>query len=207
MKRSFTALVAALACSAGVVHAAPGDPRIVQGTLEWPPALTAEPFVVIRGEDGRVYYADLSTAQRRGAAGLTVGARVAALGVEGNQPHELAALAFGAGDAATLGLPGAPPPAAALPSPVPAPGPGVEPMWRLDGHVRSVAGATVTLRTDEGQTHAVDATSLSTATLRALRPGDRITLFGVVRGDERLVANGYIQTEPSTPAASPPSPR
>src|SRR5947209_11174753 len=33
---------------ASLAHAAPGDPRLVQGVLEWPPTLTAEPFVVIR---------------------------------------------------------------------------------------------------------------------------------------------------------------
>ena len=33
---------------ASVAHAANGDPRLVQGVLEWPTKLTAEPFVVIR---------------------------------------------------------------------------------------------------------------------------------------------------------------
>src|SRR5438093_2074192 len=33
---------------ASLAHAAPGDPRLVQGVLEWPTTLTAEPFVVIR---------------------------------------------------------------------------------------------------------------------------------------------------------------
>jgi hypothetical protein len=34
-----------------------------------------------------------------------------------------------------------------------------------------------------------------------------MTLFGEPRSDRKLVANGYIQTEPATPAASPPSTR
>ena len=33
---------------ASLAHAAPGDPRLVQGVLEWPTTLTAAPFVVIR---------------------------------------------------------------------------------------------------------------------------------------------------------------
>src|SRR5207247_2397993 len=33
---------------ASLAHAAPGDPRLVQGVLEWPTTLTAEPSVVIR---------------------------------------------------------------------------------------------------------------------------------------------------------------
>jgi hypothetical protein len=32
-----------------------------------------------------------------------------------------------------------------------------------------------------------------------------VILFGVPRNDNKLIANGYIQTEPVQPAASPPS--
>src|SRR3989475_8974982 len=60
---------------ASLAHAAPGDPRLVQGVLEWPTKLTAEPFVVIRTEDGRWYYADIKSARRLEPAALTVGAR------------------------------------------------------------------------------------------------------------------------------------
>jgi hypothetical protein len=89
---------------ASLAHAAPGDPRLVQGVLEWPTKLTAEPFVVIRTEDGRWYYADIKSARRLEPAALTVGARVAVLGTEAARPHEITALAFGSGDAAALAL-------------------------------------------------------------------------------------------------------
>ena len=89
---------------ASLAHAAPGDPRLVQGVLEWPTTLTAEPFVVIRTEDGRWYYADIKSARRLEPAALTVGARVAVLGTEAARPHEITALAFGSGDAAALAL-------------------------------------------------------------------------------------------------------
>lgn len=82
--------------------AAPGDPRLMHGTLEWPPALSAEPFVIVRGDDGRLYYVDVSAAQRRGPGALTGGARVALLGIEGTKAQEITALAIGAGDAAAL---------------------------------------------------------------------------------------------------------
>jgi hypothetical protein len=207
MTRSLITL-AILALAAGTALAGPGDPRIVQGTLEWPPSLSAEPFVVIRGEDGRLYYTDLGAAQRRTPGTLTAGSRVSVLAVEGSRPYELAAIAFGAGDASTLGLTApttpAPMPSASIPSTAPTPGPSPEPLWRLDGVVQSVSGTAITLRTDDGRTHTVDASPLSDATLKALRPGDRVSLFGVPRGDNRLVANGYIQTsEPPPPAASP----
>src|SRR5437867_12869828 len=109
MRRGIVALsVAVLVASAA--HAAPGDPRLIQGVLEWPTKLTAEPFVVIRTDDGRWYYADIKSARRLEPAGLTVGARVAVLGTEAARPHEITALAFGSGNAAALALALMPPP-------------------------------------------------------------------------------------------------
>src|SRR5437868_15192536 len=95
MKRSLIAL-AILGLSAGAAVAAPGDPRVLQGTLEWPATVANEPFVVMRGEDGRLYYADISVAQRRTQDPLTSGSRMAVLGVEGSRPYEIAAIAVGA---------------------------------------------------------------------------------------------------------------
>ncbi len=206
MKRFLALALAIIGLATGPAIAAPGDPRVVQGTLEWPRSLSAEPFIIIRGADGRLYYADVSAAQRRGSGALTAGSRVAVLGVEGNRPFEMAALAFGPGDATSLGLtaPSAEPmPAASVSSTPPGLSPASEPMWRLDGTVQSVSGSMVMLRTDDGRTHAVDAAQLSPATIGALGPGHRVTLFGVPRTDNKLIANGYIQTEAAPPAASP----
>jgi hypothetical protein len=209
MKRALLAL-AVLGLSSGSALAAPGDPRVVEGTLEWPATVSNEPFVVIRGSDGRSYYADISAAQRRTTDTMASGARVAVLGIEGGRPHEISGIAIGTGDASSLGLTtssvsGAP--SASIPSTAIAPAPPAEPLWRLDGTVQSITGSTVTLRTDNGRTPAVDLSQLSDKTLRALRPGDRVSLFGVPRKDNRLVANGYIQSEPVSPAASPRSTR
>jgi hypothetical protein len=206
MKRCLMVL-AVLAFWAGVAYAAPGDPRVVQGSLEWPSTLSAEPFVVIRGEDGRLYYADISAAQRRAASPVTAGSRVAALAVEGNRPHELAAIVFGAGDAGSLGLvvpPTAPAPSASIASTPTALGAPSDPMWRLDGTVQSLGGMLLTVQKDDGKTRTVDVSQLSPLTIQALRRGDRVTLFGVPRSDDKLVANGYVQaTEPASPSASP----
>jgi hypothetical protein len=214
MKRSLVVL-ALLVLTAGTALAAPGDPRVIQGALEWPSSLSAEPFVVVRGDDGRLYYVDISAAQRRVPGTLKAGSQLAALGVEGTRPYELAAIAFGAGDAASLGfpapgsatMPSASIPSTSIPSTALTPGPPPEPMWRLDGTVQSVSGSLVTLRTDDARAQTVDMSELSPITLRALRSGDRVSLFGVPRADRKLIANGFIQADAPPPAASPPSTR
>jgi len=205
MKRSLVAL-ALLGLSAGAAVAAPGDPRVLQGTLEWPATVTSEPFVVMRGDDGKLYYADISVAQRRTPDPLRAGSRMAVLGVEGSRPYEIAAIAIGAGDATSLGVtPSGSPstPSASIPSTALTPGPPSEPMWRMDGTVQSVAGTTITLRTTAGRTASVDVSLLDEKTRQALRTGDRVSLFGVPRKDRRLVANGFIQSDAGSPAASP----
>jgi hypothetical protein len=209
MKRSLVAL-AILVLSAGAAAAAPGDPRVVQGTLEWPATVASEPFVVVRGDDGRLYYADISGAQRRTPEAMHAGSRVAVLGVEGTRPHEVSAMVVGAGDATSLGLtspPAVPAPSASVPSTAVVAGPPAEPMWRVDGTVQTITGTTVTLRTSDGRATSVDVSQLSEQTVRALQAGERVSLFGVPRHDRRLVANGYIQSEAGSPAASPRSTR
>ena len=83
-------------------YAAPGDPRFLQGTVEWPAVLTGEPVVIVRGDDGHVYSADLDGARRQGAEVVRVGGRVALLVLEGTRPHEVTAIVIGAGDAVSL---------------------------------------------------------------------------------------------------------
>jgi hypothetical protein len=207
MKRSLI-VMALIALSAGATLAAPGDPRIVQGTLEWPATVTTESFVVIRGDEGRTYYADLATAQRRTPGPLTAGSRVSLLGIEGSRPYELTTMVIGTGDAASLGLtpslmPAPPTPPVPIAVAPPSPAVPAEPMWRVDGTVQSVAGTSITLRTADGRTSTVDVSQLSDSTVNALRPGERVSLFGVPRQDRRLIANGYIQSESVPPAASP----
>jgi len=123
--------------------AAPGDPRFLQGTVEWPAALTGEPVIIVRGDDGRVYSADVSGARRHGSDVLKVGGRVALLVLEGARPHDVTAIVIGAGDAASLAralsqggtptpaaaaappnvAPPAPPVAVSVTTPAPAPAP------------------------------------------------------------------------------------
>lgn len=193
----------------GVAMAAPGFPRTVQGTLEWPASLEGAQFIVVRTDDGRMMYVNLHDARRTSPGAVAAGNRISAVGVEGTQPHEIAAIRVGAGDSAIPGDVLSPPPSASVPSTpsaestTPPPAPPVETLWRLRGTVESVSGTTVALRTTDGTTHTVDVSSLSKITRDTLRRGDEISLYGLPHNDRRLVATGFVQSEAMPAAASP----
>src|SRR5437660_893533 len=144
----FCAITLALSVAlVGPAVAAPGDPRLIQGVLEWPPALAGgEPFIVVRGDDGRVYYADVMAAQRHGQAAPSAGSHIALLGLEGTKPHEIIVVALGGGDVAALSLalaqaaptraPMPPPPPSTAPAavvpPAPPAGPAAVPPVRFE---------------------------------------------------------------------------
>jgi len=128
MKRArFVLACIMLAATPLIAIAAPGDPRLVNGVLEWPRTVTNESFVIVRGDDGVLYYVGLAATRRDGT--VTAGARVAVLGIEGRGAHEITAVGFGSGattEAALAQLQGARSPAAAAapaavapPAPVP----------------------------------------------------------------------------------------
>jgi hypothetical protein len=120
MKLSAIPLVLSLVVAAPALGG-PGDPRLLQGKLEWPTApSSSEPFIVLRGDDGQVYYADVTAAQRYVQGALSAGSQTALLGLEGLKPHEIVAVALGSGDTAALSLAiaqGAPTPPATAASP------------------------------------------------------------------------------------------
>src|SRR5438128_12553392 len=103
MKRGIVALMVVFGF-ASPAQAAPGDPRLVQGVLEWPAKLTVEPFVVIRADGGRWYYTEIKGPKRLESGPLTAGGRVAVPGTEAARPHEITALAVGWGAAAAPAL-------------------------------------------------------------------------------------------------------
>jgi hypothetical protein len=202
-----------LAVGAPVASAAPGDPVAMQGTLAWPQALAGEPFLVMRGQDGRAYYVDVSSAQRAAGPALTAGSAMSVVGVEGQKPHEVAAVAVGPGDSVVASLPPARPDPAALPSAVaatPAPAPPAaaprpaepeRPWQRLEGNIRSVSAGEITLETEGGRTARVNVSKLGANVLDGLRSGDRVTLFVVEEADRTLNAVGLVH---STARPAPP---
>src|SRR4029450_1905737 len=110
-----TLLVLGMPLTAG---ADPGDPRLVSGVLEWPVVATSTPFVIIRGDNGVLYYVSVAAARRAGA--VKAGARVSGLGIEGPTAHEIRAVGMGSGptaEAALADLQAAPAPPAVAPAP------------------------------------------------------------------------------------------
>ncbi len=182
-----------------IAAAAPGDPRLLKGTLEWPATLATESMAVVRSDDGTVYYVDASTAER---LGTPISGRVSVVGIEGMKPQELSAVIIGSGDSALTSLetPSIPGDVAASPRTDSS-----DDLWRVAGKVRAVTIADIIVETPQGQSVRVDASKLSPWTRQTLRPGDEVKLYGVPQADRRLVANGFIQLMPSVPSASPPS--
>jgi hypothetical protein len=115
-----------------ITSAGSGDPRLVNGVVEWPAAVTNESFLIVRGDDGVLYYVGIAGARREGT--VAAGGRVSILGLEGRSPHEITAVGIGSGSSAEAALaqlqgtrpapiaPAAPaPPASTPPTPAAAP--------------------------------------------------------------------------------------
>jgi len=58
--------------------------------------------IVVRGDDGHAYYADVAAARRYVLGTLSAGSPTALLGLQGVKPHEIVAIAFARGDATAL---------------------------------------------------------------------------------------------------------
>jgi hypothetical protein len=197
--RSLFVTLASLLLLTEVAAAAPGDPRLLKGTLEWPATLSTESIAVVRGEDGVLYYVEASSAERLGPP---ITGRVSVVGIEGMKPQELSAVVIGSGDSALAPLqaPSAPADIAASPRTDSS-----DDLWRVQGKIRAVTIADIIVETPDGQSVRVDASKLSPWTRQTVRPGDEVKLYGVPQADRRLVANGFIQLMPSVPSASPAS--
>jgi hypothetical protein len=188
--------VAAIAVAAPMPGgAAPGDPVALRGTLAWPPAPSAEPFAVVRADDGRFYDVDIGRAERH-IQGLRAGERVSLLGVEGSRPWEVGAVALARGDAAFAVPPAGDEPAASPPTEAAGARPPRErrPWQRTDGTVHAVRDRTLAVRTADGRTVDVDLGRLGAGLGRDLARGAPVTVFAVTEHG-RLTAVGLLRTD------------
>jgi hypothetical protein len=228
MKALPVVLALLLVSGSGVVWGNPGDAVAVRGTLAWPAILANEPFLVLRGDNGAFYYADVTAAQRRGTVALRAGSRIALVGTEGARPHELTVTALGPDDSAVSAAPpiAAPAPSTPTPSPAPsssvspvpgeaasprtdsvAPPPAIEPptsaapLERVRGTAQSVSGHTLVVRRDDGQRVNIDVSRLDGTVARDVRAGDVVTVFGTAEAGKPFTAVGFVRTEPARSSA------
>jgi hypothetical protein len=219
---------------AGRALAAPGDPRLIEGTLEWPATLAGgELFVVLHGDDGRVYSADVIAAQRQVQGVLSAGSRMTLLGLEGTKSHEIVAVALGSGDATALSLALAqatrttPPTTLPAPSTTPAgtasperasaavapvrgaegrPARGEEGgRVTLRGSVLEVVGQTLFVRRADGHAVDVDMSRLDPRDRPRLGPGSPVAVVVVPVGN-RFQATRFVETDTGPSGSTPATP-
>jgi hypothetical protein len=182
-----------------VADAAPGDPVALRGTLAWPPTLTNDPFAVVRTDDGRFFYADLTGAERGGA--IPAGGRLSLLGGEGARPHEVVAVAIGPGDSVLSALPAEPSaspvteatPGAAAVTPTPSRPADTRLPERIEGTLESVVDRTITIRSG-GRAIKVDVSKLGSNVLQGVKAGDPVTVFAIGEPNRPLTAVGFVHT-------------
>ncbi|HEU4366680.1 MAG TPA: hypothetical protein VFV05_00455 [Methylomirabilota bacterium] len=150
--------------------------------------------VTVREDGGRQVVANLSEARTRLRDGLKVGDRISIVGIP-TGPDRLNARAVrerGTGDTATRG-------------------PQDDGWQHIHGRVQSVQGTSMTFRTDDGRTLAVDLSPVSPQIRQGLRQGEGATVVGYDwMGPNQLRAE-YVQQDSSdpsrggsaTPSASP----
>ncbi len=153
-----------VALSVAPARGAPGDPRLVDGTLVWPPALGTERVIILRDDDGRVFYGDITSARRLTAGPITAGMRLAFAGVEGAHARLVIATAFG------TGITAAPTPPIATARPVTAsasagrgertPTDGVIGASRIHGVIREADGRSLVVQTSDGDIVTIDVSGL-----------------------------------------------
>jgi hypothetical protein len=157
--------------------AAPGEFRVIDGTLVHPPALRGEPIAQLRGDDGAVYWVDLRGVERT-VRGLQAGAALTVAGYEGERPDQISAHLVTRREAE---------PPASEPEAV---------EWRrLEGRVQTVSGSGFVLRTAEGRQVAVRVSRLGRNARQLVAPGEAVTVFGFAREDT-LLASGLLQQRP-----------
>ena len=176
----------ALFAVANAVDAAPGDPRLVSGTIEGPQSTADEHFLVMRLTDGTRVYVDVGAAHVWTTSVLAAGDAISIIAVEGRRAYELNAIIVAESFASLDGGAASPPTDA----------------HRLDGRVESIAGPSLVLRVN-GRPITVDVARVRDH--QRPRPGANVTVFGARGAGGRFVASGLVEV--SAPAVPPDSAR
>ena len=154
--------------------AAPNDFRVISGTLLHPETLGAGiTVIVLKSDEGAVYYADLRAVP--GIPALQRGAVMTVAGFEGNRPDQLVIQVIYPADVASADAPS-------------------ERSHRIDGRLGSLGGPTVVVQGADGSEVTMLLRGVSATIRSLLRPGDVVTVFGQP-GDTDFVVTGIIQRQ------------
>jgi hypothetical protein len=174
--------------------------------------------LTFRTDDGRTLNVDMSQVQQPVQQALTQNEAATLIGFAGSQSNAFTAryIQQDSSDPSRGGrivgqTQGQATSRAATASPAPVPPAGQQARkqsdqqgWqRIHGTVQSVKGETLTLRTDDNKTLTVDVKQVTDNVVRALKPGEGVTVIGHYRGDSTHVTAQYIQQDSSAGAASP----
>lgn len=190
------ALVASTFGFASLADAAPGDYRLLTGTIVWPADVTVERTVVIQSDDGVMHFAELAPAESFARARL--GDRVSIIGREGFQPTQILFAQLGHREDTTV-APAALPTAVAI-----TPANDIrESNDVVIGVVESVAGRSLRLTNRQGHRIEVDVAAIDLGIRQDLRPGDAVTILAPTRVGGLPVASGILVDHAVAPAALP----
>ena len=191
--RSFLTISLSL-IAATAASAAPGDPRVIQGTLVWPQVLRDQKLMIVEGTDGTRYFGELTSAHNVATSPMRAGDTIAFAGIEGRQPNEINVAAMGPDGAITITASAVAPAPAPPRDAAPAPADMIGEWKRLDGVIESIAGGAMELRTRDGKRVSIDLSQSNHP--HWLKAGGEVTVYGHARTDGGLVAVGFIQREP-----------
>lgn len=201
--RLATALAMTLAV-AGIGHAAPGDYRLVNGTLVWPHLLMTERQAVILADDGTTWFAELDAPG--GLPRAKAGDRVAVVGRETIRDRELssasvspASMTWGASGVVVPSQTGAGDDAAASPAltmPSPPQPMALRPLemegtaQAILGTVETISGSMLTVATSDRRV-SIDVSRIDADLRATLVPGQGVRVLAEPAND-RLIASGLV---------------
>ncbi|MBI2203978.1 MAG: hypothetical protein HYU41_09025 [Candidatus Rokubacteria bacterium] len=192
------AMVAGVLWMASLADAAPGDFRLITGTVVAPLEMSTEPVVVVvQGDDGVMHFAEFGAAES--FPRVRAGERVQMLGREGFQAgHLLFAQVVRRDD--PNGSDGA-----ALPAVVASDSARsiLESPDVVVGVVESLRGRSLAMTNRRGQRVNVDVSAIDADIRRDLKPGDQVTVFAPTRISGSPVASGILVDHTPPPSALP----
>lgn len=196
------AMVAGILWIASLANATVGDFRLVTGTVVAPVEVSTERTLVIQGDDGVMYFAELAPAEA--FPRVRVGERVSLLARESFQAGHLL---FAQVVSRVLENEGAAP--AALPTALVSGGPATDVLESPDvivGVVDDLRGRALRLTNRRGYAIEVDVSAIDADFRRDLKPGDHVTIFAPTRVNGFPVASGILVDHTAAPAALPRQP-